>query len=129
MPTMTTCFATSRRIEERVDVPGLDVQLKVESIIPRLRFTPCVSTNINRGGIGITTASITLRPLQKVKIRISYRDLALYARGIVGHTDSGDTAGHYGIIFIDVPHELDQLIENLIEPVESLEKIWDNNKR
>lgn len=98
------------RIEQRIEIPGAALYLQKERVLPTFGYSPGTLLNLNRGGIAIRCKWPALLPLQKIKMRLIHDGTTYNIRGVVAYRAAAGEETQYGVVFIDVPIEFDQLI-------------------
>ncbi len=113
----------SRCREVRItDIP-LEVVVRKARPFNLGKFHLCTFIDINMGGIGIYSDQLALRVLDKVDVQVHHQHRNYFVRGIVGYRQQVNGGVQYGIIFVEVPGELDLLIRKAIDNEQSV----DNN--
>ncbi len=107
--------ARNRRHEIRAKIPALEAAVRKQSLLPRKDFTVCQTIDIDRGGIAVTSSTLTLQSGDKISLRLHYDERQYIINGIIGYHYLCDTVNQYGIIFIHVPYEFDILLDTLLE--------------
>lgn len=102
------------RIEQRVCIPGAALYLQKERVLPTFGYSPGTLLNLNRGGIAVRCKWSALRPLQKIKMRLIHDGATYNLRGLVAYSSPAGEETQYGVVFIDVPSEFDQLIDSYL---------------
>lgn len=100
----------SRRIEVRIADLPLEVELRKSRPFNLGKFHLCTFIDINLGGIGIFSDSLVFRVLDRVDVQVHHNYRNYFVRGIVGYRQEISGGNQYGIIFVDVPGELDLLV-------------------
>jgi hypothetical protein len=113
----------SRCREVRItDIP-LQVEVRKSRPFNLGKFHLCTFIDINLGGIGIYSDQLALRVLDKVDVKVHHQHRNYFVRGIVGYCQEVNGGVQYGIIFVEVPGELDLLIRKAMDN----EQAVDNN--
>lgn len=119
-----------RRREVRItDIP-LEVELRKSRPFNLGKFHLCTFIDINMGGIGIYSDELALRVLDRVDLQVHHNHRSYFVRGIVGYRQEVSGGVQYGIIFVEVPGELDLLVRKAMDsgqPVENVSSHTDTN--
>jgi hypothetical protein len=103
---------TEQRNNPRINVLGLTGTIRPQEFLQFSKPVPCNIVDINRGGVGIVSARLNMTEGQKVEMRLVYRDFQYYLKGVVGYRLPRNGKTQYGIIFIHIPSELDQMLDS-----------------
>lgn len=112
MKTAELSETTEQRNNPRINVPELTGTIRPHEFLQFSKPIPCDIVDINRGGVGIVSARLNLAEAQKVEMRLYYRDFQYHLRGVIGYRYPKNEKTQYGIIFIHIPYELDQLLNS-----------------
>jgi hypothetical protein len=113
----------SRCREIRIKSIPLEVELRKTRPFNLGKFHLCTFIDINLGGVGMYSDTLVLGVLDKVDMRVHHNNRNYYVRGIVGYRQETNGGVQYGIIFVEVPGELDMLITKAMDN----EQTQDNN--
>ena len=105
----------SRRREIRITNIPLQVELRKSRPFNLGKFHLCTFVDINIGGIGLFSDNLSLRVLDRVNLRVYHELRSYFIRGIIGYRQEINGGVQYGIIFVEVPGELDLLIKKAMD--------------
>lgn len=104
----------NRRCESRLQAPALQLRLRRAGLLGG-PYRPCEILDIDRGGLGLRGRGLKLRVGDKVNLRLHDGHSDYSAAGVVSYRQKRRKGVvQYGVVFIQVPHELDCLIEALM---------------
>lgn len=105
----------SRRAEARISTIPLELEIRKSRPFNLGRFHYCTFIDINMGGLGVVSDILNLRILDRVDLRVHHNNKKYFVRGIIGYRQDVSGGVQYGIIFVEVPGELDSQIMSALE--------------
>jgi len=105
----------NRRRSHRVETLDLFVSIKRVRWLIFEEYLDVETMDINRGGIGFITGDMKLKLLENIRMHIDYDAEEYFISGVVVYQHEREGLEFYGIMFTQLPHQFEALLDKLLE--------------
>ncbi|NOX42221.1 MAG: PilZ domain-containing protein [Gammaproteobacteria bacterium] len=105
----------NRRRSDRIEAPELFVSVKRKRWLIFEEYLDVETMDVNRGGVGIISGDLKLKLLEKVRLHLDYDAEEYFISGVVVYVQEREGLEFYGIMFTQLPHQFEELLDTLLE--------------
>ncbi len=107
----------NRRRSDRVEALDLFVSIKRRRWLVFEEYLDVETMDVNRGGLGIISGDMKLKLLENIRMHVDYDAEEYFISGVVVYIHEREGLEFYGVMFTQLPHQFEHLLDKLLEKV------------